>query len=108
MLLVHHDKPQIPKGGKDRRASADHQRNGPCAYPQPALQAFAIGKTVFKLARTRDITRQVAAELTDDLKRKSHGAVVDRTYVEALSLEMQKDDTKKKGGLFSFLFGRGK
>ena len=40
----------------------------------------------------------------DDLGKKTRGAVVDRTYLEALSLEIQKDN--KKPGFFARIFGK--
>ena len=66
--------------------------------------AFAIGKTVFVISKQRDLTLEVAENLVDDLGKKTRGAVVDRTYLEALSLEIQKDN--KKPGFFARIFGK--
>lgn len=67
-------------------------------------EAFAIGKTVFVISKQRDLTLEVAENLVDDLGKKTRGAVVDRTYLEALSLEIQKDN--KKPGFFARIFGK--
>jgi pSer/pThr/pTyr-binding forkhead associated (FHA) protein len=65
--------------------------------------SFAIGKTVFVLSKNRDISIEVTEGLVEDLGKKNRGAVVDRTYLEALSLEIQKG---KKTGLWARIFGK--
>ena len=66
--------------------------------------SFAIGKTVFVVVKTRDTVTEAAAEVADELGKQNRGSVVDKTYLEALSLEMQRD--KKKFGWFGLFRGR--